>query len=160
MAVAEAGDDKADLADFTGCQKAIVGGHLRKEQVCLLRKTFAEVERHGERAIDLFYDNLFEANPELRPMFSSSRQRQSRKFLQSLRLIVNSLDEPERSIAVLEQLGERHRGYGVKPAHYEVAGSVLIATLADLFGDEFTRPVREAWQAAFGLISAVMMQPA
>ena len=148
-----------DFSDFTGCHQGIVGGHLRKEQICLLRKTFAEVERRGERAIDLFYDNLFEANPELRPMFSSSRQRQSRKFLQSLRLIVNSLDEPERSIAVLEQLGERHRGYGVQPAHYEVAGSVLIATLADLFGDEFTHPVRDAWQSAFGMISSVMMQP-
>ena len=91
-------------------------------------------------------------------MFSSSRQRQSRKFLQSLRLIVNSLDEPERSIEVLERLGERHQGYGVQAQHYELAGGVLIATLSQLLGRDFTAETRDAWRAAFGLIAAVMIQ--
>jgi hemoglobin-like flavoprotein len=149
-----------DFKRVTGCCQGIVGGHLQPEQISLLRASFAEVERQGEQAIDLFYDNLFEANPALRPMFSASRQRQSRKFLQSLRLIVNSLDEPERSIEVLEQLGERHKGYGVKSQHYELAGGVLIATLSQLFGKDFTTEIRDAWQAAFGLIAAVMIQAA
>ncbi|MEM7000163.1 MAG: pentapeptide repeat-containing protein [Pseudomonadota bacterium] len=149
-----------DFAASTGCTQGIVGGHLDKCQVALLRKTFAEVERCGEQAIDLFYDNLFAARPDLRPMFSSSRQRQSRKFLQSLRMIINALGEPERNIEVLEQLGARHKGYGVQASHYEVGGQVLIATLESLFGDRFTREVREAWQAGFGMIAAVMMQAA
>ena len=118
------------------------------------------MERQGEQAIDLFYENLFAARPDLRPMFSGSRQRQSRKFLQSLRMIINSLDEPERNIEVLEQLGARHKGYGVQASHYEVGGKVLIATLASLFGEDFTRETREAWQAGFGLIAAVMVQAA
>ncbi len=161
--------EQADLAfaavdeDFrrtTGCCQGMVGGHLHPEQVDLLQASFAEVEHQGEHVIDLFYDNLFEANPGLRSMFSSSRQRQSRKFLQSLRVIVNSLDEPERSIEVLEQLGERHKGYGVQSHHYELAGGVLIATMAQFFGKEFNEPMREAWQAGFGLIAAVMIQAA
>ena len=161
--------DNADFAfaavdeDFeanTGCPQGIVGGHLNNGQVDLLRATFAEVERQGEQAIDLFYENLFAARPDLRPMFSGSRQRQSRKFLQSLRMIINSLDEPERNIEVLEQLGARHKGYGVQASHYEVGGKVLIATLASLFGEDFTRETREAWQAGFGLIAAVMVQAA
>lgn len=159
--------DETDLAfaavdeDFhrtTGCCQGMVGGHLCPAQIRLLQTSFADIERQGEHAINLFYDNLFEANPALRSMFSSSRQRQSRKFLQSLRLIVNSLDEPERSIEVLEQLGERHKGYGVQSHHYELAGGVLIATLAQLFGKDFGGQMREAWQAGFGLIAAVMVQ--
>ncbi len=149
-----------DFAEMTGCTEGIIGGHIRPEQVALLRRSFAEVERHGEEAIELFYDNLFAARPELRQMFSGSRQRQNRKFMQSLKVIVNSLDEPERSIEILEQLGERHKGYGVTRGHYEIAGGVLIATLADLFGDDFSQQLREAWQTAFGLIAAVMVQAA
>ena len=149
-----------DFKRATGCCQGIVGGHLNSRQIDLLRASFAEGERQGEQAIDLFYDNLFAANPALRPMFSASRQRQSRKFLQSLRLIVNSLDEPERSVEVLEQLGERHKGYGVQEHHYELAGGVLIATLTQLFGEEFSAEMRSAWQAAFGLIAAVMVQAA
>ena len=149
-----------DFAKITGCSQGIIGGHLHPDQVALLRSTFAEVEQQGEKAIALFYDNLFAAKPELRQMFSSSRQRQNRKFLQSLKLIVGSFDEPERSIEVLEQLGERHKSYGVNRGHYELAGAVLIATLNELLGEDFTQPVRDAWQSAFGLIAAVMVQAA
>lgn len=147
-----------DFAAITGCCDGITGGHLRQDQITTLRTTFAALEQRGEQAIDTFYDNLFAARPELRAMFSNSRARQSRKFLQSLRLIISSLAEPERSIAVLEQLGERHKGYGVKNSHYELAGSVLISTLAEVLGDSFDARARDAWQAGFGLISAVMMQ--
>ena len=75
-----------------------------------------------------------------------------------MKLIVNSLGEPERSMAVLEQLGARHKAYGVTNSHYEIVGGVLIATLSDLFGENFTVKMREAWQTAFGLISTVMIQ--
>ena len=147
-----------DFSKTTGSTAGIVGGHLQPHQRKIVRKTFAEIERHGEVAIDLFYDKLFAAKPDLRAMFSSSRQKQSRKFLQSLKLIVCSLEEPERSVAVLEQLGERHKGYGVTQAHYELAGGVLLATLEEFFADRFTHDVRDAWQSAFGLIAAVMVQ--
>jgi len=157
MAFASVDDD---FAVVTGSSQGIVGGHLQPSQIALLRTSFAEVERQGEKAIELFYSNLFAAKPELRHLFVSSQQRQNRKFLQSLKLIVSSLDEPERSIEVLERLGERHKGYGVNHSHYEIAGGVLIATLAELFGDGFTHQLRDAWQTAFGLIAAVMIQAA
>ena len=147
-----------EFVSTTGCQMGITGGHLRQDQITTLRQSFAAVERHGECAIDLFYDNLFVMRPELQQMFSSSRQRQSRKFLQSLRMIINSLAEPERSIEVLERLGERHKGYGVKDDHYELAGGVLLNTLSQVLGDAFDAKTRDAWQAGFGLISAVMIQ--
>ncbi len=147
-----------DFATTTGCSDGIAGGHLRQDQIATLRSTFSVLEREGEKAIEQFYHNLFAAKPELQAMFSNSRARQNRKFLQSLRLIISSLAEPERSIEVLEQLGERHRGYGVKNSHYELAGGVLINTLADVLGDAFDARARDAWQAGFGLIAAVMIQ--
>ena len=50
----------------------ISGGHLNCHQVATLQSSFAKIEVAGEQAIGLFYDNLFEAKPELRSMFSSS----------------------------------------------------------------------------------------
>ncbi|NKB97084.1 MAG: hypothetical protein GKR90_01095 [Pseudomonadales bacterium] len=138
----------------------IEGGHLRCHQVATLRSSFAMIEAAGEQAIGLFYDNLFDAKPDLRAMFSASQKRQSQKFLQSLKVIVGSLGEPERSIEVLEQLGRRHQSMGIQAAHYELAGAVLLATLADFFGEEFTVEVQDAWQAGFTLIANVMIQAA
>lgn len=138
----------------------IEGGHLQCHQVKTLQTSFKKVEGAGDQAIELFYENLFAAKPELREMFSSSQKRQAQKFMQSLRVIVSSLGQPERSFEVLEQLGKRHRNYGVEAYHYELAGGVLLATLADFFGEEFTPEVREAWTSAFTLISNVMIQAA
>lgn len=154
---AEVDEDCAELVD---CKGTVVGGLLKQEQVGILKDTFAELEQTDSAAINLFYENLFDARPELRPLFSDSQERQSRKLMHSLKVIITSLDEPKQSIALLEQLGARHAQYGVRPEHYELAGQVLQRTLADFFGQSFTTPIRESWQAAFALIASVMVQAA
>ncbi|MEZ5595692.1 MAG: globin domain-containing protein [Pseudomonadales bacterium] len=137
-------------------QHTVAGGHLSRRQVELVRSTFAQLERCGSTAIDLFYQNLFAARPDLAAMFSGSRRRQSQKFLVSLKVIVTALGQPERSIEVLEQLGRRHAGYGVRREHYDLAGGVLMVTLAQYFGAAFADETAEAWKRAFDLIAGVM----
>ncbi|MEM1433539.1 MAG: pentapeptide repeat-containing protein [Pseudomonadota bacterium] len=146
-----------DFAAITGSDQGVTGGHLQAAQVEALRSSLAVIEQDGEQAIDRFYENLFIERPELRSMFSSSRARQNRKFLQSLRMIISTLDEPERSVEVLEQLGARHAGYGVQREHYDLAGSVLLRTLEEVLGEGFTVELKAAWTAAFSLIAGVMI---
>ena len=145
-----------DFEALTTLNGGIEGGHLSPEQVVLIRTTFESVEAIGTRAIDTFYEKLFAAHPSLTSMFAGSKTRQSRKFLQSLRTVVYSLEAPERSIHTLEQLGRRHVGYGVEPGHYDAAGAVLLDTFAEVlpnFGDA----EREAWAAAYRMIADVML---
>jgi hemoglobin-like flavoprotein len=135
---------------------AIVGGFLTDRQQHLVRSSFELVLEKGEPAIVCFYGHLFAAAPELRSLFSGDLQRQAGKFLQSLKMIVGSLARTERNVPVLQRLGERHRGYGVAPHHYQIAGSTLIATLAEVLAEDFTGEVEEAWQAAYQLIASIM----
>lgn len=148
-----------DFTRTTQLTSTIPGTLLDPQQISLIKSGFMQVEAAGSVAIEVFYNNLFKEFPNLRPMFSGSQQRQSRKFLQSLRFIVNGLEEPERSIDVLEQLGKRHAGYGVLPEHYEGAGRTLVATLGQLLPD-FTSEAENAWTAAYSLISGVMIYAA
>ena len=77
-------------------------------------------------------------------------------FLQSLNLIVRSLSNMEHAAPVLTRLGDKHRGYGVLPEHYDLVGDTLIETLQETLGENFTDEVREAWIAAYQLISTIM----
>ena len=147
-----------DVANIVQCNKVVLGGHLQKQQVHILQKTFRDIECAGDVVVETFYNKLFKAKPQLESMFSSSKTRQQRKFLQSLKVLIMSLDEPERSIEMLEQLGLRHASYGVKEEHYELAGAVLMSTLAEFFAERFTQSVEEAWGCAFALIASVMVQ--
>lgn len=135
---------------------AVADGFLSLRQQELVRSSFELLLARGEAPIQRFYERLFERAPHLRPLFSSDIKRQSRKFLQSLRVIVNSLSATERAAPVLQRLGERHRGYGVTADHYEVVGGVLIDTFSEVLEEDFTDEVREAWSAAFRLIASIM----
>jgi hemoglobin-like flavoprotein len=135
---------------------AVAEGFLTTRQQELVRSSFDLLMSKGDAPVVRFYERLFEVAPQLRPLFRNDIRRQSRKFLQSLRVIVNSLSSTERAAPVLQRLGERHRGYGVAPEHYQVVEGVLIDTFAEVLGPEFTEEVREAWCAAFRLISSIM----
>jgi hemoglobin-like flavoprotein len=143
----------AETAEF---RNAVVGGFLSVQQVALVTSSFELVLRAGDSVIVGFYGRLFETAPEFKQLFTTDVNRQARKFLQSLKMIVGSLASTERAAPVLHRLGDRHRGYGVKPEDYDVVGGVLIETLQETLGDEFTTEIREAWTAAFSLISSLM----
>jgi uncharacterized protein YjbI with pentapeptide repeats len=137
-------------------RNAMVGGFLSVQQVTLVTSSFELVLQAGEQVIVGFYERLFETAPQFRQLFTNDVNRQARKFLQSLKMIVGSLASTERAAPVLNRLGNRHQGYGVKPEDYDVVGGVLIKTLEEALGDDFTTEIREAWVAAFGLISSLM----
>jgi nitric oxide dioxygenase len=135
---------------------AVAGGLLSEHQTELVQTSFESLLSLGDSAIVRFYEKLFDTAPELREMFSPDIDRQARKFLQSLKLIVTSLSSTERAAPVLQRLGERHRQYGVQAVHYDVVGSVLIETLDELLADASTDEVLDAWKSAFRLISSIM----
>ena len=154
--VADFASVDAQHADTLELRGALVGGFLSPQQIELVRSSFELILSEGDTAIVRFYERLFDTSPQLRELFSKDVGRQARMFLQSLKVIVNSLSSMERAAPVLNRLGNKHRGYGVMPEHYEVVGSVLIDTLQEVVGDEFTDDVREAWVAAYQLISTIM----
>jgi nitric oxide dioxygenase len=58
---------------------------------------------------------------------------------------------------VVQALGQRHVGYGVKPGHYGVVGEALLWTLEQGLGSAATPAVLEAWGAVYGALSSVMI---
>lgn len=136
--------------------RAIVGGFLSERQHVLVRQSFDRVLEQGDVVIQRFYERLFDMAPDLRALFISGIERQAQKFLQSLRMIVGSLARTERTVPVLQRLGERHRGYGVAAAHYNIAGSALIAALGDVLGDSFDAETEQAWADAYHFIASIM----
>jgi nitric oxide dioxygenase len=136
--------------------RAVIGGYLTLHQQELVRSSFDLLMDQGDTVITGFYERLFVAAPQLRSLFTNSIERQVRKFMQSLHLIVSSLASTEKAVPILQRLGERHTGYGVEPEHYTLVGGVLIETLDDALGERFTDEVREAWSSAFQQISSIM----
>ena len=138
-------------------KNAVVGGFISTRQTDLVKSTFEQFLDAGDLGAIRFYERLFEKAPHLRELFQNDIERQARMFIQSLNVIVGSLSSTERAARVLKRLGEKHRGYGVETGHYSVMGTVLVETIRDVLGDDFSDEASEAWTAAFRLISSIMI---
>jgi hemoglobin-like flavoprotein len=145
---------QAGLPELRG---AIAGGLVTDAQIALLHGTLEQIVADGTATVQRFYLRLFELAPDVRPLFREDIDRQSRKFLESLRLIVAGLEHPERHVAVLKRLGARHAAYGVKERHYEAVGRALLDALAESLAADFTPDVATAWRRTYELISSVMI---
>jgi nitric oxide dioxygenase len=61
---------------------------------------------------------------------------------------------------VIEALGRRHAGYGVKDEHYATVAAAMLWALEQGLGARFTPDVRDAWGAAYGLLATTMQAAA
>lgn len=111
----------------------------------------------AEAAGLLFYKKLFEAAPSVRHMFKPDINPQANKLIQVLGYVVSKLNKMDELLPEVQRLGERHNQYGAEPAHYEVVGQCLIATLQEGLGEHWTPEVQDAWVTAFNTIKNVMI---
>ena len=99
---------------------------LSAAQVRLVQESFAKVEPIAEAAAELFYNKLFELDPGLKALFKTDMKMQGRKLMAMLKLAVKGLDDLEKLVPVVQDLGRRHVAYGVQRAHYATVGQALL----------------------------------
>lgn len=134
---------------------------MTPRQIELVQASFARVAPIGDQTAALFYGRLFETEPGTRALFAhADLAAQGRKLMAAIGLVVGALRQPEAMLDAVRDLARRHRGYGVQEHHYAAVGAALLWTLERGLGEGFTTETREAWAAAYGLLSGVMIEAA
>jgi hemoglobin-like flavoprotein len=129
-------------------------------QIELVQTSFAKVVPIAATAADLFYGRLFEIAPQVRRMFPNDLSEQKKKLMAMLGTVVAGLNRVDTLLPAVRALGRRHAGYGVTVEHYAPVGAALLWTLEKGLGEAFTAEVREAWAAAYGVLSQTMIDAA
>lgn len=131
---------------------------MTPRQQTLISESWTQVAPIADQAATIFYARLFELDPSIRPMFAHTDMAGQRKNLvQTLTVVVKSIDRLEAVVPAVEALGRRHAGYGVRPSHFATVGAALLDTLSVGLGEAFTPEVREAWATAYGILADVMI---
>jgi len=130
---------------------------MTPDDIALVQDSFEKVPGIAAK---LFYARLFEQAPHLRPMFGTDMEAQGKKLMAMIAAAVNGLNDIERLLPVVRDLGARHEGYGVEPEHYEIVGEALIWTLEQGLGDDFTEEVKQAWIEVYNALSSTMIEAA
>ena len=130
-------------------------------QIELVKGTWAKVIPIADTAAKLFYDRLFETNPQLAPMFDGTDLPAQRlKLVKAINRVVMSLDHFDTMIPIIRNLGYHHVFYGVKDRHYGQVGAALLWTLDAGLGEEWSDEAAMAWSIAYQMIANVMIEGA
>jgi len=133
---------------------------MTPEQITLVQSSFERLGPDLPVLTVRFYQELFERNPALRPLFTTDMAEQRVKFAQKLTEIVQSIPRLGELLIHTRALGARHVGYGVRAADYRTVGDSLLAALASVLGEEFDAPTREAWVLAYNIVAETMLEGA
>jgi hemoglobin-like flavoprotein len=125
-----------------------------------LETSFDLVAPKGDELMDEFFSRLFSAAPAVRPLFPNDMKRQKTMLLGVLVLLRKSLRNLDAIVPKLRDLGARHVGYGARPEHYGLVGATLISSMESIAGDAWKPEYARAWNAAFGIVAAVMLEGA
>lgn len=104
----------------------------------------------------LFYGRLFDLDPSLRRLFRIDMTEQSKKLVAMLTTIVESIEDWEKIVPILRELGQRHVTYGVKAEHYDTLCSALVWAFGQALQPGFNDDVREAWTAVIQAVNEQM----
>ena len=129
---------------------------LTGDQVALIRSTFHALDPTPQIA-DRFYEILFEIAPDLRALFRPDMSGQGMRFMSTLAVIVQHLDQPEELAPYVERLAQGHAAYGVRPEHFQPMGVALIRTMQEALGPDFPPGAAEAWTAAYARLAGEMI---
>jgi hemoglobin-like flavoprotein len=125
--------------------------------VALLRSSFDLVVERQPQLVHRFYEILFERYPQVRPLFGrNSAANQEKMLTEALVAVMDHLEDAPWLTSTLNQLGAKHKGYGVTDEMYGWVGASLLATLAEVAGPDWSPRLEAAWTEAYGTIAGLM----
>lgn len=126
------------------------------QQVKLVQTSFTKILSQADATAKLFYERLFSIAPDTLSLSQSDLNSQQRKFIDILRVAVNSLSNLPELSPTIEGLGRKYSSYKVPEKQYKPIGEALIWTLEKQLGEDFTPEVRQAWIFVYTLLSSLM----
>lgn len=135
---------------------------MTERQIELVQTSYQKVDAISEVAAGIFYTKLFELDPELKATLfkQTDIKEQGKKLMNMIKMAVTGLSNLDKLVPAVQQLGQRHSGYGVEDRHYETVGGALVYTLGAGLGDQFDEELKEAWITCYTLLATTMKEAA
>lgn len=133
---------------------------LNQRTIAVIKSTVPVLEQHGENITTVFYQQMFEAHPELLNIFNHANQkqgRQQRALASTVYAAAQYIDNLEAIVPVVTQIAHKHRSLGIKPEHYPIVGEHLLGAIKTVLGDAATDEIIDAWAEAYGVIADVFI---
>lgn len=131
---------------------------LTDNQIARVQSSFENLRGAQLPPTAEFYETLFRLAPEYRSLFRDDLEGQGMKFMSTLAVIVDDLDDPEKLDARFRELGQAHAALGITSKHFLPMEEALMESLRGRLGDVFDADTEAAWRAAYGEVAKSIIE--
>lgn len=133
---------------------------LTEPQIELIEQSFSKIVPKAAVVAIMFYDRLFELQPQFSGLFPDDMTEQRGKLISTLATVVQSLRNLEEIVPAVQDLGRRHVTYNVHSKDYGPVGEALLWALEQTLGPSWNAETEGAWKAAYALLAKTMIDAA
>ena len=133
---------------------------LDNKTIELVKSTVPAIREHGVTITKTFYKNMFEQNPEVKPMFNMEKQAsgmQPQALAGAVLAAAENIANLEKILPAVEKIARVHCDCNVQAEHYPIIGKHLLVAIKEVLGDAATDEIIEAWGKAYGVIADVFI---
>ena len=126
---------------------------LDQKTIDIIKSTVPVLKSNGLEITKTFYKNMFEQNPEVKPLFNMNKQEseeQPKALAMAILAVAQNIDNLEAIKPVVNRIG-------VQPEHYPIVGKHLLGAIKEVLGDGATEDIINAWAKAYGVIAEVFI---
>ncbi|KAH7036826.1 globin-like protein [Macrophomina phaseolina] len=133
---------------------------LTPDQVQIIKATVPILAEHGNTITTRFYQNMLRENPDLNNIFSNTHQvtgHQPRALAMSLYAYASNIDDLGVLSPAVELICQKHASLYIRPEHYDIVGTYLLAAMKEILGDALTPEIHAAWAEAYWQLANLMI---
>ena len=132
---------------------------MTSDAIELIKTSYAQATATPRQLAARFYQELFAAAPNLRPLFPGDLTLLQGHFESAIALVVRNLDEMSALRESLRDLGAQHVHWGARPEDYVTAREALVAAMGAV-SPSWDATLEKHWRAAVTSIIVPMLEGA
>ena len=132
---------------------------MTPEGIERVKRSYAALPAAGRQLSARFYQELFTAAPNLRPLFPADLTNLQGHFEAALSLVVRNLSEVGGLQDALRDLGAQHVHWGARPEDYATARDALVSAIGSL-SPAWDAALERHWRDAVTAIIVPMVEGA
>ena len=133
---------------------------LSQKTIDIVKSTAPILDQHAETLTRHFYKRMFAHNPEVAPFFNPANQtsgNQQRALAGAICAYAANIDNLEVLGGAVELIAQKHASLMIKPEHYPIVGTNLLASIREVLGDGATEDVINAWGDAYHFLADILI---
>jgi hemoglobin-like flavoprotein len=133
---------------------------MTEESLNRIHRSFVLLSTRMDRITRAFYARLFEARPDVRPLFQDNLDAQRQHLAAAVALIVRNVHMLDALEVALAELGAGHSAVGVRPEHYPPVRDAMLSSISDALSPagEWTNELANDWGRLIDRVSTLMLR--